>query len=130
MLTGTCHCGALSWKYTADLQSVTACNCSICRRYGALWLYGWEPEMVTTAGPSAAYARGAEIDFHFCPTCGCLVFYRCRQADPQGRRKIGANLRMADSPAAVAHLSIDHFDGLDSFEDLPTDHRRVADMWF
>jgi len=30
----------------------------------------------------------------------------------------------------VADLLIDHFDGLDTFDDLPQDGRCVRDMWF
>jgi hypothetical protein len=30
----------------------------------------------------------------------------------------------------VAHMPIDHFDGLDTFDDLPRDGRCVADYWF
>jgi hypothetical protein len=37
-------------------------------------------------------------------------------------------VRLAE-PDAVAHLVIDHFDGLDTFEDLPTDGRCVRDLW-
>ena len=33
-------------------------------------------------------------------------------------------------PEAVAQVPVDHFDGLDKFEDLPRDGRRVADYWF
>ena len=31
---------------------------------------------------------------------------------------------------AVAGIVMDHFDGLDTFDDLPRDGRCVADMWF
>ena len=31
---------------------------------------------------------------------------------------------------AIAKLPIDHFDGLDKFDDLPRDGRCVADLWF
>ena len=130
MLSGTCHCGALRWSYEGDPGSATACNCTICRRYGALWIYGWEDEFVSTSGPSTVYSRGAAIGYHFCPTCGCLAYYRALKADEEGRRKIAANLRMIEAPDTVAHLPIDHFDGLNTFEDLPRDHRCVGDMWF
>jgi hypothetical protein len=30
----------------------------------------------------------------------------------------------------VGAITMDHFDGLNSFEDLPRDGRRIADMWF
>ena len=39
MLNGTCHCGALNWSLEGDPGSITACNCTLCRRYGALWAY-------------------------------------------------------------------------------------------
>jgi len=109
---------------------VTACNCTICRRYGALWIYGWEGETVTTKGPSTEYTRGDLIGFNFCPTCGCLAYYRALEPDAQGRRKMALNLRLAEEPDAVAHLTIRHFEGLDSFDVLPGDGRRVADMWY
>ena len=39
------------------------------------------------------------------------------------------NLRLAE-PEAVAAIVINHFDGLESFRDLPRDGRCVSDMWF
>ena len=30
----------------------------------------------------------------------------------------------------IAKLPIDHFDGLDQFDDLPRDGRCVGDLWF
>jgi hypothetical protein len=38
------------------------------------------------------------------------------------------NVRLTDLDS-VAHLPIDHFDGLDSFEDLPSTGRVVRDLW-
>jgi hypothetical protein len=48
--------------------------------------------------------------------------------DERRRRRIAVNLRLAE-PEAVAGIPIDHFDGLDTFEDLPRDGRCVADCW-
>ena len=100
------------------------------RRYGALWAYGWEGEDVSTLGASTVYSRDVLIGFHFCPTCGCLAYYRALDPDSEGRRKIAVNLRMVGDFGCVAALPIRHFDGLDRFEELPRDHRHVADMWF
>jgi hypothetical protein len=40
-MKGTCHCGNVTWTLDTPPESVTACNCTICRRYGALWAYGY-----------------------------------------------------------------------------------------
>jgi hypothetical protein len=129
MLTGTCHCQALRWRFEGLIESATACNCTVCRRYGALWAYDFEGEGIHVEGPSTAYVRGRAIEFHFCPGCGCIAFWRGRETDEQGRRRIAVNLRLTE-PEAVAHLPIDHFDGLDRFDDLPRDGRCVGDLWF
>ena len=60
---------------------------------------------------------------------GCVAFWRARQKDPQGRTRIAVNDRLAE-PEAVAQIPIDHFDGLNTFQDLPRDSRWVADYGF
>ena len=39
MLTASCHCGAIRLEVSRTPRMLTDCNCSICRRYGALWAY-------------------------------------------------------------------------------------------
>lgn len=129
MINGACHCGHVKWRFEGPLESATACNCTVCRRYGTLWAYDYDGEGIKTEGPTTAYIRGRAIEFHFCPTCGCVAFWRAQGADADGRRRIAVNLRLAE-PGDVAHLPIDHFDGLDKFEDLPRDGRCVGDLWF
>lgn len=110
---------------------MTACNCTLCRRYGALWAYGHLGEGITVSGPTNAYARGSKINgYHFCKDCGCVAYYLAKAKDEQGRFRIAVNLRMSLNPDLIAALPIDHFDGLDKFEDLPRDHRHVKDLWF
>jgi hypothetical protein len=101
----------------------------VCRRYGALWAYDYEDEGITVTGTTQPYIRGKAIEFHFCQVCGCVTFWRARQKDHEGRRRIAVNLRLAE-PDAVSQVPIDHFDGLNSFDDLPRDGRCVADYWF
>ena len=129
MIEGACLCGAVQWRFTATPDGATACNCTACRRYGVLWIYDYEGEGVTVSGPAQAYVRGTALSFNFCPTCGCVVFWRGLKTDEQGRRRMAVNVRLSE-PAAVAKIPIDHFDGLDTFEDLPRDGRCVADYWF
>ena len=129
MIEGSCLCGAVQWKFVGQPDGATACNCTACRRYGALWAYDYENEGVQVFGRSQAFARGKALEFHFCPACGCMTFWRGKQLDADGRRRIAVNLRLAE-PGAVANIPIDHFDGFDKFEDLPRDGRCVADYWF
>lgn len=131
-MNGRCHCGAARWTFDGVPESATACNCTLCRRYGTLWAYDYEGERIAIEGETAAYTRrdmtpGLEI--RFCATCACVVCWRGLSVDEAGRRRIAVNLRLTE-PEPIAHLPIDHFEGLVAFEDLPRDHRCIADMWF
>ena len=129
MLNGTCHCGSVTWQFAGMPESVTACNCTVCRRYGTLWAYDFENEGIHVYGTTQAYVRGKTIEFHFCPTCGCMAYWMARSIQDDGRRRIAVNLRLTD-PDPIAHLPIDHFDGFGTFDDLPRDARCVKDHWF
>jgi hypothetical protein len=56
------------------------------------------------------------------------MWWRGLRPEEDGRFRMAVNLRMA-APEAVAHIPIDHFDGLDTFEDLPRKGKCVADYW-
>jgi hypothetical protein len=129
MIEGSCHCGAVRWSFEGVPESATACNCTICRRYGTLWAYDYEDEGIRVSGATAVYSRGKHIGFHFCPSCGCVAYWRALEPGQDGRRRIAVNLRLAE-PQAVGAIALARFDGLGTFEDLPRDGRCVADMWF
>lgn len=133
MLTGTCHCGLISWTFDGMPESATACNCTLCRRYGVLWIYDYEGERIRISGPSMVYTRKdvkrPALEIHFCPTCGCVSAWRGLERGADGRRRIAVNVRLTD-PDPVALLPLDHFEGLVAFDDLPRDGRCVKDMWF
>ena len=129
MIEGSCHCGAVGWQLDAIPEGATACNCTVCRRYGVIWAYDWDGEGIRVSGPTSSYRRGErEIEFHFCATCGCVAFWRAAQANDAGRKRIAVNLRLAE-PDDVAAIPIDRFDGLGAFVDLPRDGRCVRDVW-
>ena len=129
MLEGSCHCGSVRWTFSGVPESATACSCTVCRRYGVLWAYGYDEEDVRVSGETHVYSwDDRELGFHFCPTCACVAYWRAIEPDAQGRRRAGVNLRMAE-PAAVAQIPIRHFDGFETWK-AHEDGRRVADMWF
>jgi hypothetical protein len=129
MIEGSCHCGGVRWTFEEVPKSATACNCTHCRRYGTLWPYDYEDEKIRVSGPTRVYIRGKHLGFHFCPDCGCIAYWRRLEPGEDGHRRIAVNLRLAD-PRVVGTIAVDHFDGLESWQDLPRDGRCVTDMWF
>ena len=129
MLKGTCLCGSARWQLNEFPECATACNCTACRRYGAIWAYGHIDEDISVTGEMISYVRGDSLSFNVCAKCGNLMYWRGLKTNDKGRRRGAVNLRMAE-PGPVADVPIDHFDGLDKWEDLPRDGRCVKDMWF
>ena len=109
------------------------CNCTLCRRYGTLWAYDYDGERIHVHGDTASYVRAdmpePGLETIFCPTCACVVAWRGLSLEADGRRRCAVNVRLAP-PDEVAGLSIDRFEGLVSFEDLPRDGRCVGDYLF
>ena len=128
-IEGQCLCGAVGWTLKALPESATACNCTACRRYGSVWAYGWHGDDITLRGDTTAFVRGRALSFNFCPRCGNLSHWWGLKLDDQGRRRMAVNLRLTE-PGPIEHLPIDHFDGLDRWEDLPGDGRCIKDLWF
>ena len=115
---------------TGDPGRVTSCNCTQCRRYGALWAYDYEGERIVLVGETRAYIRrdgDGYLEIRFCPACANVVCSRALQRDDAGRRRVAINLRLAP-PETVAHLPIRKFDGHDAWQELPDD-RCVRDLW-
>ena len=50
MVEGKCHCGDATWTLELRPVSATACNCTVCRRYGAIWAYGYLSQDVNVTG--------------------------------------------------------------------------------
>lgn len=101
MIDASCHCGAVRFTADAAPAEVNVCECSICRRYGALWAY-YDPARVAFAGdngPTDIYMWNEHrLEFHRCRTCGCLTHWRAVDANVPC---IGVNTRMM-APEAIA----------------------------
>ena len=130
---GHCHCSAIHWAFHGEFPDATICNCTACRRYGALWAYdykGYGIHVTAPQGGLTAYVWGSgSLSFNFCRVCGNLVCWRGLKPEKDGRTRIAVNLRLAE-PGDVAEVPRQYFEGLHSFEDLPRDGRKVADVWF
>ena len=77
-MRASCHCGAVCIKLETLPATYTECNCSICSRYAAQWLYltADEVEVEAVEGAIKYYQWGDhEIDFCHCRICGSVTHY-------------------------------------------------------
>ncbi|MEO1537169.1 MAG: GFA family protein [Pseudomonadota bacterium] len=132
MLDGTCHCGATGWRFSDNPATVTACNCSLCRRFATFWAYGVAEQSVHFFGLTKTYERRDHdhLTFHICATCGNMLGWVARAANAEGSKGAAVNLRLIEDPAPILDLPVRHFEGLESFSSLGHDTRTVKDMWF
>ena len=108
-MQGSCHCGRVRFRVTADLDTVTVCNCSICSKKGILHLIVPPErfELLSGADDLATYRFNTGTARHtFCKVCGIHPFYVPR-SDPD---KIDVNVRCIDDIDLTA-LSPKPFDG-------------------
>jgi len=118
MYEASCHCNAVRIRIPELPPSVTECNCSVCRRYGARWAYYTRDQVELAAGTEAltAYSWGDRtIEFFHCRHCGCLTHYESAEKRADGR--FALNSRML-SLEATASLPVRHFDGAESWSYL------------
>jgi hypothetical protein len=109
-ISGSCHCGALSYDCDVEPTQAMTCNCSICRRKASILHFVDEAQVRLTAAPDAlgSYQFYRHIITHyFCKTCGIAPWSQARL--PDGTIKVALNLRASDVP--FAHLPLAEFDG-------------------
>ena len=108
-MQGSCHCGRVRFRVTADLDTVTVCNCSICSKKGILHLIVPPErfELVSGQDDLATYQFNTQTAKHlFCRTCGMHPFYIPR-SDPD---KIDVNARCLDD-VDLSAITPTQFDG-------------------
>lgn len=111
MLEGSCHCGAVRIMIPRKPRLLKSCNCSVCRRYGALWAYYPSRAVRVRAarGATGSYAWGDRtIRFVRCRTCGCVTHWELTRRTAAAR--MGVNMRMFD-PALVGAIRVRRYDG-------------------
>ena len=118
MINGRCHCGAVSFEFNHEVEWLTDCNCSICRRLGTLWAHAPMQKVTlhSEEGATLAYIWGdRELAFHSCKTCGCTTHWE--PVKPTEDSPMAVNCRLAE-PEQIAHLRVRQFDGADSWKFL------------
>ena len=97
MLKAACHCGAVRFRIAEPPAWVLDCNCTLCRRYGAVWAYyhgADQAKLLEQPDPEATEAYSwleGDILFRRCRVCGCITHMEA------GEPKVtfGINMRMA-----------------------------------
>ncbi len=109
---GSCHCGAVAFTVEADLPTqAVSCNCSICRRNGALLTFVPEDNFRLDQGQDdlTTYEFNKHnVQHQFCRICGIESFSSGRK--PDGTVSYAVNLRSVPD-ADLASLQIQHYDG-------------------
>lgn len=111
---GSCHCGRIAFTLNteAPITEVLDCNCSLCRRRGALLWFGPREALVldTPEDNVGLYRFNTHrLDHHHCPACGVSPY--SEGDDPRsGGRMVAVNVRCL--PAVdLSALKVNHYDG-------------------
>ncbi len=98
-----CHCGAITISFAELPSEVVKCNCSLCCKYGVVWVYPSADDIQISPDPAPtdAYAwNGKNVDFHRCRKCGCVTHWIPRDPKRDGRG-VNANLLPPELLAAL-----------------------------
>lgn len=79
MLTGHCHCGAISYEAEGEPEHHALCHCTDCRRCAGAPAVGWiafKEAQVRISGAPVTYSSSEHGRRDFCGTCGTGLFYR------------------------------------------------------
>jgi len=110
MINASCHCGAIQIEIRRKPRTLTDCNCSICRRYGALWAYYQAGDIRVRGGRGAraSYVWGERnIRFVRCRACGCITHW---EATNPAFERVGVNARNFP-PEVLKGIRVQRFDG-------------------
>lgn len=127
MLNATCHCGAVRIEIPDRPAEVTNCNCSLCRRLGALWAY-FDVGTVTILGHpenTDEYIQGDRtLRTVRCRTCGCTTHWE--PLDTLKYRRMGVNIRNFE-PEVIGDVRIRLLDGADTWKSFFWEDLDVGD---
>lgn len=82
--SGSCHCGAVTFRIEADIVELTTCDCSLCTRKNALMTKVHEGRLTILTGEDALSLyqwNTGRAKHYFCSRCGIYTFHR-KRAEP------------------------------------------------
>lgn len=109
--SGGCHCGDIRYDVSLDIQSLVACNCSICAKKGHLLAFAPEADFKLLSGENSLsdYQFGKmNIHHFFCKKCGIGSFGKGTM--PDGTKIAAINVRCLDD-VDIDQFPITPFDG-------------------
>jgi len=115
MFKGQCHCGSVQFTVTTEPAQLVDCNCSLCRRLGALWAHVpiASVRIDTSDKETVSYAQGDKtLAVQSCQTCGCTTHYDSLKDDSD---IMAVNFRMCESEV-IEKFRIRKFDGAESWK--------------
>lgn len=105
---GSCHCGAVKFEVDSPTTPAIRCNCSLCRRRGALMSPFFEASklrILSGEGDLSLYQFNTGVAKHyFCKHCGIYPFHQTRKDAGLWRVNLGC-LDGVDPYALEAGLS-------------------------
>jgi len=101
MIKLSCLCGRSRVEIQKRPDFVHECNCTLCRKSGAIWGY-FHPSEVVVEGATQGYSRDDKDDpaaeLRFCANCGATTHFvlTASAAARFGNVQMGVNLRLAN----------------------------------
>ncbi|WP_007250345.1 GFA family protein [Pseudomonas syringae group genomosp. 3] len=115
LLEGSCHCGNVRVLIPHRPVNAIQCNCSICRRLGAIWAQYDAGAVKFEGHPQkiSSYVWGQETLKRIqCSNCGCVT--HCEAILPGPSVGVGVNISNFDQEL-IETTPVRHFDGADSW---------------
>jgi hypothetical protein len=82
LLKGSCHCGRVTFEVRTPVEPAMRCNCSLCRRKGALMsppFAASELKILSGEDSLTLYQFNTRVAKHyFCKHCGIYPFHQTR----------------------------------------------------
>ncbi|KAI1347317.1 glutathione-dependent formaldehyde-activating enzyme [Xylaria sp. FL0043] len=119
-----CHCTAYVYEVTLpEISKASQCNCSVCYKKGALWVFPKPADVKFVKGDPATlsdYTFGKKVFVHkSCSTCGnSIMFIRPPHPGESEEVEMGINVRLnchLPSKFKVSHVNAG-FDGASLFQ--------------